>query len=174
MAVELPCTLRSIRVVWSVRREDCVNILNTARELSSMSDTTRLQAMTDRSTFHQLFQPSVLKADAEALKLSVKGHMRSTLERQPGTGQWHGGAASPLADTLGCYALALLWGGTLPKVNLRTDYSRLGVETDLVVQAVVRRARSTIGVVYLDVLDSETRLVAAGRATYSTHGDWAA
>ena len=66
--------------------------------------------MIERSAFHQLFRPVVLEADAETLKLSLKAHMSDTLERQPGTGQWHGGAVSALVDTAGCYALALLAG----------------------------------------------------------------
>jgi len=135
-----------------------------------MSEIPRLQAMIDRSAFHQLFQPVVLEADVEALKLAVKAHMSATLERQPGTGQWHGGAVSALVDTVGCYALALLSGEPLPTVNFRTDYLRPGVETDLVAQAIVRRAGRTIGVVDVDVLDSEQRLVAVGRASYSMQG----
>ena len=135
-----------------------------------MSDVARLQAMIERSAFHQLFRPLVLEADTDLLKLSLKAHMSGTLERQPGTGQWHGGAISALVDTAGCYALALLAGEPLPTVNFRTDYLRPGVETNLIANAYVRRAGRTIGVVDVDVLDDKARLVAVGRASYSIKG----
>ena len=135
-----------------------------------MSDIARLQEMIGRSAFHQLFRPQVLVADTDTLTLSLKAHMSATLERQPGTGQWHGGAVSALVDTVGCYALALLSEEPLPTVNFRTDYLRPGVETDLVVNAIVRRAGRTIGVVDVDVLDNQARLVAVGRASYSMVG----
>ena len=129
-----------------------------------------MQEMIGRSLFHQLFQPEVLEVDNENLKLTVKMKMSETLERQPGTQQWHGGAISAAVDTVGCYGLALLAGEPLPTINFRTDYLRPALATDLTVIAAVRKAGRKIAVVDVDVNDDSGRLVAVGRACYSANG----
>lgn len=131
---------------------------------------TDMQALIDRSKFHQLFRPRVLGLDHDRLELTVRMSMHDTLERQPDTGQWHGGAISAIIDIAGCYALALVTREPLPTINFRTDYLRPGVNTDLTAIARVRRAGRTVGVVDVDICDDEQRLVAVGRASYSILG----
>ncbi len=135
-----------------------------------MLTVTRLQTMIDRSPFHAIFAPLVLSIDHERLSIALKVPMHTSLERQPNTAQWHGGAISAIVDIAGCYALALVAGEPLPTINFRTDYLRPGVNTDLFVNAHVRRAGRTVGVVDVDVTDGEQRLVAVGRASYAIQG----
>ncbi len=134
-----------------------------SRELS-VAD---MQAMIDRSRFHQLFRPKVLDIDDGKLQLTIKFAMHEDFERQPGTNQWHGGAVSAIIDTAGCYALALQAMEPLPTINFRTDYLRPAVGTDLTAIACIRRAGRTVGVVDVDVNDDAGRLIALGRACYS-------
>ncbi len=129
-----------------------------------------MQEMIGRSLFHQLFRPEVLQVDHEKLQLTVKLKMSETLERQPGTRQWHGGAISAAIDTVGCYGLALTSGEPLPTINFRTDYLRPAMNTDLTAVATVRKAGRTIAVIDVDVNDDADHLIAVGRACYSTKG----
>ena len=137
--------------------------------MSDRLTATDIQVMIERSPFHQLFRPQVLEADPDGLRLIVKYAMSDTFERQPGMGQWHGGTISAIVDTTGCYALALLSGEPLPTINFRTDYLRPALATDLTAVAMVRRAGRSVGVVDVEVMDDEERLVALGRASYSIH-----
>ena len=62
----------------------------------------------------------------------------------------------------------MMLGRGLPTINFRVDYLRPAVGTGLVATARVRRAGKSVGVVDVDVADEGGRLVAIGRATYST------
>ncbi len=130
-----------------------------------------LQEMISRSRFHQLFRPEIMRADNDRLELVVRFFMSAELERQPGTNQWHGGAVSAIVDTTGCYGLALLTGEPLPTIDFRTDYMRPAVGTNLTATAKVRKAGRSVAVVDIDVVDDNDRLIAVGRASYSTK-DW--
>lgn len=138
--------------------------------MSAPTSVAELQTLIDRSAFHQLFNPQVLAVDSDNLVLSVKIPMSAALERQPGSGQWHGGAISAVVDIAGCYALVLVSSKPLPTINFRTDYLRPGVNTDLTASARVRRAGRTVGVVDVDIYDDQDRLVAVGRAAYAIQG----
>jgi len=126
-----------------------------------------MQALIERSRFHQLFQPQVQDVDYDRLQLIVKMAMSDHFERQPGTDQWHGGTISAIIDIAGCYCLTLLAGEPLPTINFRADYLRPAVGTDLTAIARIRRAGRTVGVVDVDVEDDNQRLVAVGRACFS-------
>ncbi len=135
--------------------------------MSKQLTVAEMQTLIDRSLFHQLFRPKVLEVDYERLRLTIKMTMRAEFERQPQTGQWHGGAISAIVDIVGCYGLALLAGEPLPTINFRTDYLRPALDTDLLAIAQIRQAGRTVGVVDVDVKDNNERLMAVGRASYS-------
>jgi len=84
------------------------------------------------------------------------------------TRQYHGGAIASLIDIAGDYALWAMLGYGVPTINIRIDYLRPASDTRLRAQARVRRAGRTVGVVDIDVLDDQDRLVAIGRGTYGT------
>lgn len=128
-----------------------------------------MQEMICRSRFHQLFKPEVLEVDYDQLRLTIRMSMSEELERQPGTGQWHGGAVSAIIDTVGCYGLAMLAHEPLPTINFRTDFLRPAMNTELMVVAQIRRSGRTIGVVDVDVSDDTGRLIALGRACFSVY-----
>ncbi|MGI9426258.1 MAG: PaaI family thioesterase [Hyphomicrobiaceae bacterium] len=134
-------------------------------ELLSAAD---IQDMIERSHFHQLFKPTVLDADHDGPRLTVRYQMRTEFERQPGTNQWHGGAISAIVDTTGCYAFTMLAGELFPTISFRTDYLRPAIATDLTAVALVRRAGRSVGVVDVDVIDDDGKLAAVGRGSYST------
>lgn len=130
-----------------------------------------IQERISRSKYHQLFRPEVLDVDNEAMALVIKVHMCPEFERQPDTGQWHGGVLSSLVDIAGCYALMLVAGGQLLTLNFSTDFLRLAASDHLIARASVRRVGRTIGFVDVEVDDAEGNTVVAGKACYVIRPD---
>lgn len=127
-----------------------------------------MQAIMDESPFIRFSGMRIVAADAQSSTIVVEMTLRPELERMPGTGQWHGGALAGLIDTAGDFALVLGIGGAVPTINFRVDYLRPATTPVLTATARVRRSGRTVGVVDIDVEDSEHRLVAVGRGCYGT------
>ncbi|MGH6697261.1 PaaI family thioesterase [Sphingopyxis sp.] len=132
------------------------------------SHASRLQAQLEDSPFHQLFQMTIASVDTAAQTLALRLDFTSAVERQAGTGQYHGGAIASLIDIAGDYALIAILGHGVPTINFRVDYLRPASGAALVATATVRRAGRTVGVVDIDVEDDAGRLVAIGRGCYGT------
>lgn len=127
-----------------------------------------MQAMLDRSPFIAFLGLQVVEADPVAEQVTMTCAMRPEFERGAGTGQWHGGPVAAIIDTVGDYALVMALRRGVPTINFRVDYLRPAIKTDLVVTAKVRRAGKSVGVVDVDVLNTQGALIAVGRATYAT------
>jgi uncharacterized protein (TIGR00369 family) len=130
-----------------------------------------IQERISRSKFHQMFRPEVLEVDNDAMSLVVRVHMCPEFERQPDTGQWHGGVLASLIDTVGCYALMLVAGGQMLTLNFSTDFLRLATSEYLIVRASVRRVGRTVGFVDAEVEDPNGNTVVAGKACYAIRAD---
>ena len=128
----------------------------------------QIQDQLGRSPFIAFLGLEVLKADPAAQEVVMRCAMRPEFERGAGTGQWHGGPLAAIIDTVGDYALVMALRRGLPTINFRVDYLRPAIKTGLVITAKVRRAGRSVGVVDVDVFDDRNRLVAVGRAAYST------
>jgi len=128
----------------------------------------KIQAMLDRSPLIHFCGMRVTSVDAEQERIVIEMPMRPELERSPGTGQYHGGPIASLVDVAGDFALVVKTGAAVPTINFRVDYLRPAMGAVLIATATVRRAGRTIGVVDIDVSDSEGRLCAIGRACYSS------
>jgi len=120
------------------------------------------------SPFQATLGLSLEKFDAVAQTLSLRAAFAPQVERAAGTGQYHGGVIASLIDIAGDFALIAVLGHAVPTINFRVDYLRPATRTDLIAEARVRRAGRSIGVVDIDVLDDEGRLIALGRGCYST------
>ncbi|MEM1245295.1 MAG: PaaI family thioesterase [Acidobacteriota bacterium] len=127
-----------------------------------------LQRMIDDSPFNGWLGVRVTTGDADSETLEMVMPFRPELERSPGTGQIHGGPIASFIDVAGDFVLIWALGYGVPTINFRTDYLRPGTGTELRARATIRRAGRTVGVVDIDVLDSEDRLVAVGRGCYGT------
>ena len=110
----------------------------------------------------------VTHSDSEAETLTITMPQRAEFERGEGTGQIHGGPIAALIDTAGCFALIMVLETGVPTINFRTDYLRPSYNTSLRAIASVRRVGRTVGVVDVDVLNDEDKLVAVGRGTFGT------
>lgn len=127
-----------------------------------------MQAIMDSSPFIRFYGMRIVSADPQSATVVVEMPLRPELERLPGSGQWHGGALSGFIDTVGDFALVMSVGAPLPTINFRVDYLRPATTATLTATARVRRSGRTVGVVDIDVEDSEKRLIAVGRGCYGT------
>jgi uncharacterized protein (TIGR00369 family) len=107
-----------------------------------------------------------VEVDAPAQRSVWRMPWRAEFERATGTGQWQGGPIAALIDTAGGLGLIAVTGKPAGTVDFRTDYLRPAMGAHLTAVAQVRRAGRTTGVVDVDVLDPQERLVAAGRGTF--------
>lgn len=130
-----------------------------------------IQERIGRSKYHQLFRPEVQALDNDAMTLQVRVHMCPEFERQPGTGQWHGGVLASLVDIVGCYALMLVAGGQMLTLNFSTDFLRLAASEHLIVHARVRRVGRSVGFVDASVRDADGAEVVKGTACYAIRPD---
>ncbi len=128
----------------------------------------KIEEMLARASFHRFCRPKVVSLDLPAQTLTLKVPMRDEFERMTGSGQWHGGAMAAVIDIAADLALAIVYGGPVPTINLRIDYLCPAVDTDLTAIGRVRRAGRTIGVADVDVLDDRGQTVAVGRGCYSS------
>jgi uncharacterized protein (TIGR00369 family) len=126
----------------------------------------QIQDILNSSPMIRFFGVTVSAADAEKGTVTMTMPVRAELERLAGTGQYHGGAIAAFIDIVGDFALAVTLGGPVPTINLRVDYLRPASGGALRGAAATRRLGRTVGVVDIDVFDSQDRLVAVGRGTY--------
>src|ERR1700678_3385149 len=127
-----------------------------------------LERHLDDSPFQRSLGLHLESFDATAQTLVIRAKYGTQVERTTGSGQFHGGVIASLIDIAGDFALIAVLGHGVPTINLRVDYLRPATRTDLIAEARVRRAGRTIGVVDIDVLDDQGRLIALGRGCYST------
>lgn len=127
-----------------------------------------LTALLEESPFHQHLGLTLEAHDREAQRVTLRCAFAPSLERARGTGQLHGGVIASLIDIAGDFALICVLGKGVPTINLRVDYLRPASHTDLIAHAQVRKAGRTVGVVDIDVEDTQGRLIAVGRGCYGT------
>jgi len=117
--------------------------------------------------FQSFLQMELVAHDAEIGAVTIRAPWRAEYERGAGSRQWHGGPIAALIDVAGDFALIAKIGRGIPTINLRIDYLRPAVATDLVAKARTLRAGKSIGVVDIEVGDDAGRVVAVGRGSYS-------
>jgi uncharacterized protein (TIGR00369 family) len=119
-------------------------------------------------SFQNFLRLELLDHDAATGAVTLRARWRPEFERGPGTRQWHGGPIAALIDIAGDFALIAKLGRGIPTIDLRIDYLRPAIDTDLIAKARTLRAGRSIGVVDIEVYDKDGRMVAAGRGSYST------
>jgi uncharacterized protein (TIGR00369 family) len=129
---------------------------------------TLLRTLLANGRFQEFLAMELLAHDSAAGTVTIKLPWRRDFERGPGTEQWHGGLIAALIDIAGDFALITQLGQAIPTINLRIDYLRPAIKTDLVATGRVLRAGKSIGTVDIDVADNGGKIIAVGRGTYST------
>ena len=118
--------------------------------------------------FHDFLAMELVAHDAEIGAVTIRAPWHKGYERGAGTGRWHGGPIAALIDIAGDFALIAKLGRGIPTINLRIDYLRPAIDTDLVAKARTLRAGKSVGVVDIEISDEAGRIVAVGRGSYST------
>ena len=127
----------------------------------------QMQEMLDSIPFIRFLGLQAVSIDYETQSVTLRMPMRPELERLPDSGQVHGGPIASLIDTAGDFALVSIVGAPVPTINYRVDYLRPAAGDGLLGVARVRRAGRNVGVVDIDVIDTQERLVAVGRGCYA-------
>jgi uncharacterized protein (TIGR00369 family) len=135
--------------------------------MTTSLDQSQIEAMLKQSPFISFLGLTVTALDTDKQEVVMRSPMRPEFEREPGTGQWHGGPIASIIDTVGDYALVIFVGRGLPTINFRVDFFRPAIDTGLVCTGRVRRLGRTVGVADVDVHDEKGALIAIGRATYA-------
>ena len=125
-----------------------------------------LRSLLGLGRFHQFLGLELLDHGAGTVRIRMP--WRREFERGPDTGQWHGGVIAAFIDIAGDFALVTQLGQAIPTINLRIDYLRPAINTDLTAAARVLRAGKSVGTVDIDITDNAGKAVAVGRGTYST------
>ena len=135
-----------------------------------MSDSNQavLRELLASGPFHEFLGMELLTADTKAGTVEIRLPWRAEFERGPNTKQWHGGPMAALIDIAGDFALIAVLGRGIPTINLRIDYMRPAIDTDLVATGRTLRAGKSVGVVDVELKDKAGRIVAVGRGSYST------
>jgi uncharacterized protein (TIGR00369 family) len=129
---------------------------------------TTLRALLASGPFHELLRLELVGYDATVGAVDLRLPWRREFERAADTKQWHGGPIAALIDIAGDFALVAVLGRGIPTIDLRIDYVRPAIATDLRATGRTVRAGRSIGVVDVEVRDDGERIVALGRGTYST------
>jgi uncharacterized protein (TIGR00369 family) len=131
-------------------------------------DTEQLQQIVDESPFARFCGFRIVKADKENQSLTMIMPLRPEFERIANSGQIHGGPIAALIDTVGCFAIVLMTGNTVPTISFGTEYLRPAVNKSLTATSNVRKIGRSVSVVDVDVQDDDGKLIAIGRGLYST------
>ena len=127
-----------------------------------------LRVSLETGRFQKFLGIELVSVDTGKQELVMCLPYKDEFERLPGSGQIHGGVTSALVDIAGDLALIMLLDRPIPTINLRVDYLSMAVKTDLLACAKVVRAGRSIGVVDINVSDSNDKMIAVGRGCYST------
>ena len=128
----------------------------------------KLQADLESSPYNAFCGFRIEEANRDSGTLTMLLPSRPEHQRLSGSHQVHGGPIAAFIDTAGCYACIMTLGHGVPTINFRVDYLRPAAGATLRATATVRKAGRSIATVDIDVVDENTRLVAIGRATYSS------
>ncbi|MCA0921924.1 PaaI family thioesterase [Pseudooceanicola nanhaiensis] len=129
-------------------------------------DVPAIQAIFDRSAMISFMGLKAETVDYDTMVFTARMPLRDELARGVGSGQFHGGAIAAFIDTVGDFAVGMMVGGGVPTTNMRVDYMRPAINTDLIGIATVRRMGRSIAVVDIDVTNEDGKLLAIGRANY--------
>jgi len=126
----------------------------------------RLQESLDDPPYQRFLGLKAVGLDTEAGTVTLALPFKRELCRSSKEPEIHGGVTAALIDIAGDYALAIALDDGVPTIDLRVDYLRMAVETDLTAKAKAVKKGRTLSVVDVEVTDERGRLIAIGRATY--------
>lgn len=127
-----------------------------------------LQQSLAKGAFHEMLGLELVDLDQGRGLVTIKAPFRALFERGPGSRQWHGGPIAALADIAADLAILAKVGYGVPTANIRIDFLRPAIDTDLIAHGRVVQSGRTLAVADVEILNQQEKLVATGRGTYVT------
>ena len=125
-----------------------------------------IQEALDDPPYQRFLGLRAVAMDPEAGTVTLELPFKRDLCRSSKVPEIHGGVTAALIDIAGDYALAIQMGDLVPTIDLRIDYLRMAVETELIATARAVKMGRALGIVDVEVQDKDGRFVAIGRGTY--------
>ena len=121
-----------------------------------------------RPPFHRVLRPKALDVDPDSGTVSIGLDYRDEFARAPNEKSFHGGVIATLIDIAGHAAVAIKIGKMAPTIDLRIDYPRPSTGENMVASARLLQVGATLARVDVDIADTQGRLIAVGRGSFST------
>jgi uncharacterized protein (TIGR00369 family) len=126
----------------------------------------QIQALVTRAPFHQWLGLTVVAATDDSIEIRAKWREEWVVNIE--RGYTHGGVLAALIDLAADWAMVKQTGRGVPTIDLRIDYHRPTVRSDLVVRGQVVRAGAQFATAEAQIFDRDGKLIASGRGTYLT------
>jgi uncharacterized protein (TIGR00369 family) len=126
----------------------------------------QVQALVTRAPFHQWLGLTVVAVTDDSIEIKAKWREEWVVSTE--RGYTHGGVIAALIDLAADWAMVKQTGRGVPTIDLRVDYHRPTIRSDLVARGKVVRAGSQFATAEAHIFDLEGKLIASGRGTYFT------
>lgn len=126
----------------------------------------QIQALVTRAPFHQWLGLTVVAVTDDSIEIRAKWREEWVVNTE--RGYTHGGILAALIDLAADWAMVKQTGRGVPTIDLRVDYHRATIRSDLIARGKVIRAGSQFSTAEANIFDLEGKLIASGRGTYFT------
>jgi uncharacterized protein (TIGR00369 family) len=126
----------------------------------------QVQALVTRAPFHQWLGLTVVDVTGDSIEIRAKWREEWVVNTE--RGYTHGGVIAALIDLAADWAMVRQTGRGVPTIDLRVDYHRPTIRSDLVAHGKVVRAGGQFATAEARIFDRDNKLIASGRGTYFT------
>jgi uncharacterized protein (TIGR00369 family) len=126
----------------------------------------QVQALVTRAPFHQWLGLTVVDVTGDSIEIRAKWREEWVVNTE--RGYTHGGVIAALIDLAADWAMVRETGRGVPTIDLRVDYHRPTIRSDLVAHGKVVRAGGQFATAEARIFDRDNKLIASGRGTYFT------
>ena len=121
-----------------------------------------------KGAFHEMLGLELVEVDQNCGLVTIKAPFQALFERGPGSRQWHGGPIAALADIAADFAIFAKVGYGVPTANIRVDFLRPAIDTDLIAHGKVVQVGRTLAVADVEIVNQHEKRAATGRGSYVT------
>jgi uncharacterized protein (TIGR00369 family) len=126
----------------------------------------QIQTLVTRAPFHQWLGLEVIAAGDDSIEIKAKWREEWVVNTDQG--YTHGGILAALIDLAADWAMVKQTGRGVPTIDLRVDYHRPTIRSDLTAHGKVVRGGGQFSTAEARILDRDGKLIASGRGTYFT------
>jgi uncharacterized protein (TIGR00369 family) len=126
----------------------------------------QIQALVVRAPFHQWLGLTVVAVHDDGIE--IKAAWRAEWVVNTERGYTHGGVIAALIDLAADWAMVRQTGRGVPTIDLRVDYHRPTIRSDLLARGKVIRGGAQFATAEAQIFDLDGKLIASGRGTYLT------